>query len=898
MVGQTVSHYRILERLGGGGMGVVYKAEDTKLRRFVALKFLPEEMSMDHQALERFQREAQAASALNHPNICTIYDVDEQAGRPFIAMELLEGQTLKHRISTKPFKVDEILDLGIQLADALEAAHQKGIIHRDIKPANIFVTTRGQAKILDFGLAKLTQPVGAGFGRGSGNVDIAATATQDAAHLTSPGTAMGTVAYMSPEQALGQDLDARTDLFSVGVVLYEMATGHPAFSGSSTAAIFDGILNKAPTSPVRLNPQLPAKLEEIINKALEKDRDLRCQSAGEIRADLKRLKRDTDSGRAVATSQMPAPAAATAAISKVKTPKRAAILGAIALAVVAIGVGLYKFVAHKESPAPFQAMNLTMLTANGKVRDAAISPDGKYLAYVTEDAGMESLWVRQIASSSSVQIIPPAVMLYTGLTFSSDGSYVYYVRYENKILSFGVLYQVPVLGGASRKLVVDVDSPVTFSPDGKQLAFVRGYPDQQETALVVVNADGTGERKLATRKAPGMFETRGPAWSPDGKVIAVGAMGSGYSVVAIDARGGKETTFSSKQWGTVGRVAWLPDGSAMLAVVFGEEGRSQIWHVAYPSGEMRRITNDTNDYSGVSVSADGKALVTVSTKSFTRIWMVPQGEWSHAREINPGTSERDGWFGFSWMPDARILYTSRPSGKWNLWVMEQDGSNPREFPVAAPAGLGVSACPDGRYIVFQSKGIARVDPEGGNLKRLTADEHDFGPRCLADGQWVVYLSTRANQRTLWKIPIEGGTPVQLRDKLTLWFAISPDGKWIACTGADDRNQPITLTVLPIQGGPPSKTFDAPPGADLRAAGAVVDWAPDGRSLTFSATQKGVSNIWTQPLAGGPPKQLTDFEAGGILSLAWSPDGKHLAFVRYPPSTSDAVLISNFKGSEK
>src|SRR6266849_5409076 len=512
MIGQTISHYRIMGQLGSGGMGVVYEAQDLTLGRRVALKFLPPELARDAASLDRFLLEARAASALNHPNICTIYAVENDGGQSFIAMELLEGQSLDHKLLGPPLPLDRVLDISIQLADALDAAHAKGIVHRDIKPANIFLTQRGPVTVLDFGLAKLTRATEMAMDT------VATQAAPGRAHLTSPGSTVGTIAYMSPEQTRGEELDARSDLFSLGALMYQMATGRLPFSGSTSAVIFNAILERDPIPAVQLNPDLPPKVQEIIDQALEKDRDLRYQTAADLRGDLKRLKRDTESGRkparaaSISAPTVPVAASSSAvtadALSAQRTSGSSAVISvkrqnkfstsliaAIVVALVVAAVyGIYSFLARR-GPAPFQDISVTKVTDTGDAVSAAISPDGRYILNLMRSNGLASLWLRNVPTNSNTQVQPPADVYYNGLRFSPDGNYFYFVRSDPGNPELKFLYRAPLLGGTPQKLAADVDSNITLSPDGKKFAFVRyDNPEPGKYRLIVRPGEG-GEGK-------------------------------------------------------------------------------------------------------------------------------------------------------------------------------------------------------------------------------------------------------------------------------------------------------------------------------------------------------------------------------------------------------------------
>ncbi len=902
MIGRTLSHYRVVEKLGGGGMGVVYRAEDLRLHRPVALKLLPEAGASDPLALERFRREARAASALNHPGICTIHDVDEQDGQPFIVMELMEGETLKHRIAGGPLVTEELLDLAIQLADALDAAHAKGIVHRDIKPANVFVTARGQAKLLDFGLARQEPAVPRGVGaEDSGSP----TGTAPEESLTSPGTALGTVAYMSPEQALGRTLDARTDLFSLGVVLYEMATGRVPFAGTTSAAIFDGILHGTPTSPVRLNPGVSAELERVINKALEKDPDLRYQHASDLRADLKRLKRDSDARRSSAQTTAAGEAERHGGPGRTPTRRGRMVLAVVAAALVAAAAGVW-FLRWKGGTPEAASAPVPLTSYTGRELLGSFSPDGSQVAFAWNGENEDNwdIYVKLVGSD------PP-------LRLTTNPAH---------------------------------DRSPAWSPDGRQIAFVRLQGD--EAGVYLVSPLGGSERLLTDfRPVPALYWLLLPAisWSPDGNWLALPELGPGETngVVLVPVGRGERVRVVSSPL-TAGRLYWptlSPDGRSLGYAVCQGERSCDVYVARFsptfaPDGTPQRLTHQGSLVEGIAWAPDGQSLVYAAATDLAlgfSLWRVPVSgalgparlELAGASAIGPAVSRaghrlaysRIIWDADIWKadgtapprrflsstltdldpqfsPDGRTIAfaTSRSGRGGEIWTANRDGTALVRLTEGNGRMTGSPRwSPDGRSVAYVAQDedghwdVYVIDAAGGQPRRLTPDPSDEDlPSWSRDGRWVYYQSNRSGRSEVWRMPAAGGDAQQ----------ITHDGGAAPFEAWDGRTVFYTKHAGTSTGPLFARLLEG--GAERTILNAVNWWSyvpvEDGVYYVVqpSTTAFHVFELRFQAFASGTSRLLNRFEAQGVQGLTVSPDRAGILFSGMVAWNDDLMLVEGFR----
>jgi serine/threonine protein kinase len=926
---RTISHYRVISKLGSGGMGEVYLAEDTRLDRKVALKLLPSEFVSNEDRLRRFVQEAKAAAALSHPNIAHIYEVGEVDGTHFIAMEFVDGDTLTAKITRDKNPLSTLLEFLSQVAEGLAKAHAAGIVHRDLKPDNIMITRDGYAKILDFGLAKLIETQGSSGAAGAS--EEAATAMMPVQPLSAAGSVMGTVGYMSPEQAQGKSVDQRSDIFSFGCVLYEAATGRRPFEGDSPIDTLHKIIYAAAPPIADFNPAAPADLQRIVRRCLVKDREKRYQTIRDVANDLEDLRQEIANETEVEWSIPPkdVPAApplnvrsgdsqvvtrtssAEYIVSEIKHHKTGALIALSLFVVFGLGYAIYHLTSTTTpAVAHFLNMKITRVTSEGNVESAAVSPDGKYIAYSLEESGKRSLWTKHLGTGSRVQIVPTIEAFgMNASTFSNDGGYVYYTRVDEQNPQ-GALYQVPVLGGTSKKILANVAQPVSLSPDGKQLAFGRYHLAGTEDELWLANADGTNERHLITVKEPEWFGGASAAWSPDGKMLAVG-YGSetpdrgryAMTVAVVSIANPTLKPITSRRWPYAGSVAWFSDGSG-LALIAREQvlGALQVWQVSYPQGDARRITNDLNSYAlySLTLTADATALLSVQSDPVSNIWVAPEGEASRARAITSRKNVEEGHYSLAWTPDGKVVYDSNVNSKASIWIVSADGSDAKPLTDSAADDFAPDVSPDGRYIIFGSNRtgpheVWRMDIDGANPQQLTQTTGAPTFSISPDGRWVIYNPFVGGLR---KVSIDGGTPIELVAKGNLRNPqVSPDVKLLAYFFDDEQTKRPKIAVVKFDGGASVRTFDLPvtSGTSLyeRLFYRGFHWSPDGRALVYINTLGGVSNLWSQPLDGGAAKQITDFKSDLILNFAYSRDGKALALARGNQS-HDAVMISEVK----
>jgi Tol biopolymer transport system component/tRNA A-37 threonylcarbamoyl transferase component Bud32 len=856
--GTRLGVYEVLAFIGAGGMGEVYKARDTRLGRVVAVKVLRDHLVGQADRRARFEREARTISRLSHPNICAFFDAGHDNGTDYLVVEYLEGQSLAERLQKGALTIEQTVTIAVAVASALDAAHRAGIVHRDLKPANVMLTKTG-AKLLDFGVASISMDAAqVAFAGGTERT------------LTATGTLVGTVQYMSPEQLDGRDADARSDLFSFGAMLYEMLTGRRAFQGENQSRVIVAVLESEPPSIASVRPGVPPALERIVTACLAKDPAMRWQSAADLARSLAWVKAEGANHEIAFYGRRRRLGWATSMVM--------AILG-----IAALGFALLERDHRSSGSATVsprgEHLQIEQLTASGGACGPGISPDGRYVAYVQQRVGLASVFIRQTAGAGQIQVVPPEPgVSVLGARFGPDGTFVDYVRRADGAPK-AELWRVSSLGGTPKRLIDDISSYVTWSPDGRHLAFLRTDVVQGSYALIVAEPDGSHERVLAVRHRPLAFETlnnsaNNPpplAWSPDGRIIALEefnpseAPNGTFHIVFIDTQAVTERHSRIAAMGLSAGMAWADNGTLLVSQGF------QLWQLSYPAGTWSRRTADLSSYSHISLSADGNSLVTCRADDLASIW-VGAATGENARQLVSSGGNRVAWAG------QRLLYYS--TARRSIMSLEPDsGKAPEEF--ISHAGEP-SATADGRVTVFAKtdvNGIWRADASGRNLEQVVEGVAGL-PQVTPDGRWVLFLARSNGRQSLWMAPADGGTPRQVTNEFVegVPARVSPDSRLLAFSSGANW----IMCQLPACS---SRRALVVPTMNVR-------WTPDGRGIAFAENRPpNLPNLWVQPLDGSPRRQLTRLtDETPIVDFAWSHDGTRLAIARVK-RTRDIVLFT-------